>query len=121
MSRIVRKPAFCKCKNKDADQLRGDREADQRLCFCYTDSAIPLLPNIKPLAIFYGCTALFVWDQVKGPENRFSNNEAHIVNLGFTGVNIVCVFSSKQRLWVLVITATEAVLTCTHDRCLQQK
>ena len=24
---------FCICKNKDADQLRGNREADQRLCF----------------------------------------------------------------------------------------
>ena len=38
-------------KNKDADQLRGNREdqlrgyreADQRLCFRYTDSTIPLL------------------------------------------------------------------------------
>ena len=34
----MRKPAFCICENKDADQLRGDREADQRLCFRYTDS-----------------------------------------------------------------------------------
>ena len=33
----MRKPAFCICKNKDADQLRGDREADQRLCFRYID------------------------------------------------------------------------------------
>ena len=45
MSRVVRKPAFCKCENKDADQLRGNREADQRLCFCYIDSTIPLLPK----------------------------------------------------------------------------
>ena len=35
-SRVVRKPAFCICENKDADQLRGNREADQRLCFRYT-------------------------------------------------------------------------------------
>ena len=34
---------ICKGKNKDADQLRGDREADQRLCFRYLDSTIPLL------------------------------------------------------------------------------
>ena len=40
----MRKPAFCIWENKDADQLRGNREADQRLCFCYTDSTIPLLP-----------------------------------------------------------------------------
>ena len=41
---VMRKPAFCICENKDADQLRGNREADQRLFFRYTDSTIPLLP-----------------------------------------------------------------------------
>ena len=29
----MRKPAFCICEYKDADQLRGNREADQRLFF----------------------------------------------------------------------------------------
>ena len=43
----MRKPTFCICENKDADQLRGNREADQRLCFCYLDSTIPLLPKHK--------------------------------------------------------------------------
>ena len=43
LSRIVRKPDFCLGENKGADQLRGNREADQRLCFRYTDSTIPLL------------------------------------------------------------------------------
>ena len=37
------KPTFCIGENKDAaDQLRGNREADQRLCFRYKDSTIPL-------------------------------------------------------------------------------
>ena len=43
MSRLVGKPTICIGENKDADQLRGNREADQRLCFCYSDSTIPLL------------------------------------------------------------------------------
>ena len=43
MSRLMGKPTICICKNKDADQLRGNREADQRLCFRYTISTIPLL------------------------------------------------------------------------------
>ena len=30
-------------ENKDADQLRGNREADHRLCFRYSDNTIPLL------------------------------------------------------------------------------
>ena len=37
------KPTICICENKDADQLRDNREADQRLCFRYTDSTLPLL------------------------------------------------------------------------------
>ena len=41
----MRKSDFRICENKDADQLRGNREADQRLCFRYTDSTIPLLPK----------------------------------------------------------------------------
>ena len=52
----MRKPAFYICKNKDADQLRGNREADQRLCFRYTDSTIPQLPifeisSLKPSSV----------------------------------------------------------------------
>ena len=41
----MRKPTFCICENKDADQLHGNHEAAQRLCFRYTDSTIPLLPK----------------------------------------------------------------------------
>ena len=47
VSRDVRKPDFCICENKDADQLRGNREADQRLCFRYLDSTFPLLSKSK--------------------------------------------------------------------------
>ena len=43
----MRIPAFCICENKDADQLRGDREADQRLWFRYTDSATLFYLNPK--------------------------------------------------------------------------
>ena len=45
LSRVMGKPAFFICKNKDTDQLRGNREADQRPCFRYTDCIIPLLPK----------------------------------------------------------------------------
>ena len=43
MSRPVRKLTICIGENKDADQLRGDREADQRLCFRYSKSTVTLL------------------------------------------------------------------------------
>ena len=48
----MRKPDFCICENKDADQLRGNREADQRLCFRYTDSAIPLLSKSEISSLY---------------------------------------------------------------------
>ena len=43
MSHRMGKPTICIGENKDADQLRGNREADQRLCFRYKDSTTPLL------------------------------------------------------------------------------
>ena len=43
MSRPMGKPTICIGENKGADQLRGNREADQRLYFRYSDSTIPLL------------------------------------------------------------------------------
>ena len=79
MSLIMRKPVYCICENKDA----GHSEADQRLCFRYTDSTISLLlikiRNFKPPAIFCGCTARFMSDLVGNPEDRFSHIEAHII------------------------------------------
>ena len=47
MSLVMRKQAFCICENKDADQLRINCTADQRLCFRYTDSTTPLLPKYE--------------------------------------------------------------------------
>ena len=76
----MRKPAFCICENKDADQLRGNREADQRLCFRYIEynPSTSCIRNFKPLVILCGCTARFVSDLVGNPEDRFSHNEAQL-------------------------------------------
>ena len=59
------KPTICKGENKNADQLRGNREADQCLCFHYSDSTISLLlkfGNFELLALFCACTGRFVSD-----------------------------------------------------------
>ena len=45
----MRKQAICICENKGADQLRGNREADQRLCFRYTDSIVQSLYFLNPI------------------------------------------------------------------------
>ena len=75
----MRKPAFCICENKDADQLRGNREADQRLCFRYTDSTISLLPkceisSLQPSSVAVQPGLCGTWS-----ETPFSQNEAHLI------------------------------------------
>ena len=75
----MRKPAFCICENKDADQLRGNREADQRLCFRYMESTILLLFKSKISSLQPSSVARFVSDLVGNPEDRFSQNEAHLM------------------------------------------
>ena len=76
MISVMRKPVFCMCENKAADQLLGNRAADQCLCFCYIDSTTPHFfnPKYKPLAIFW-C----VLDLVGNSEDRFSRDAAHIL------------------------------------------
>ena len=58
MSPEVRKPAFCICENKDANQFRGYHEADQHLWFRYTDSTIPLLPKFEISSLQPSCVAV---------------------------------------------------------------
>ena len=72
----MRKPAFCICEIKDADHLRGHHEADQRLCFRYTDRTIPLLSKYEISSLQLSSVAVQpglcqTWD-------RFSHNKAHI-------------------------------------------
>ena len=66
----MRKPAFCICENKDADQLRGNREADQRLCFRYIASTIPLLPKYYVPPLFF---------EKAGDEKNFNYHQIHTI------------------------------------------
>ena len=80
--RDVRKPAFCICENKDADQLRGNREADQRLCFRYTDITVPLLPkyeirSLYPYSVVVQPGLCRTWS--KTPKTGCSRDEAHFI------------------------------------------
>ena len=79
MSSVMRKPAFCICENKGEDQLRGNRTADQCLCFRPTGSTILLPPKFKISSLYLMLlSVLFVSDLVGNPEVRFSYDEAHM-------------------------------------------
>ena len=93
MSRVMRKPAFCICENKDADQLRGNREADQRLCFRYTDSTIPLLPKSKISSLQPSCV-----DVQPGLCRTWSETP----KTGFLKTRLICLLSSIEQLSNLI-------------------
>ena len=64
MSGSMGKPTICIGKNKGADQLRSNCEADQRLCFRYTDSTLqPGLCRIwlEPILLVFSCTGSHVF------------------------------------------------------------
>ena len=73
----MRKPDFCICENKRADQLCSNCTADQRLCIRYSDSTTHLLLIAKISRIF-DCTCRFVSYLVGMPEDRFSRVAAHL-------------------------------------------
>ena len=77
------KPTICIGENKDADQLRGNREADQGLCFRYSDSTITLL--LKSEIFFCACAGRFVLD--------LSGN--HIV--GFPTRRLICLHVCVEK------------------------
>ena len=86
MSHCIRKLTKCLGENKGADQLRGKREADQRLCFRCTDSTILLLLKSK-ISSFCDCKGWFVSDLVR----------THIV--GFLTQRLIS-FDTAQAMYV---------------------
>ena len=83
----MRKSDFCLYENKGADQLRSNCEADQRLCFRYTDSTMPpllkFIQSFKLLACYCDCTGRFVSNMVGNLEDRFSRVAAQIAKVNF--------------------------------------
>ena len=76
---IMRKPAFCICENKVADQQR----ADQLVCVCYINSTIPQLlkfeiSNLQSSSVAHG-TARLVLDLVGNPEYVFSYDASYLL------------------------------------------
>ena len=62
------KPAFCICENKAADQLCGNRTADQHLCFRYF-----LNPKFQASSHLLWLHSPVCVDLVGNPEDRFSH------------------------------------------------
>ena len=112
MSHPMGKPTICICENKGADQLRSNCEADQRLCFRYSDSTIPPLLNsqsFKLLACFCACTGRFVSDLLGNhivgfPTRRLKYHSlAHRFFSGWTQVFVNIMWVCTMYLYLYVI------------------
>ena len=75
----MRKPAFCVCENKDADQLHGNRAADQCLCFSYKENTNPQLSTsiIQASGHLLRLYSPVCVEPDRKPQDRFSYDVAH--------------------------------------------
>ena len=84
VSRVLRKPDFCICETKGADQLCDCPAVDQSLCFPYIDTIMTLLPKSKFQAssrLLWPYRPVYINNLVRNPKNRFSCDAAHIIRL----------------------------------------
>ena len=78
----MRKPDFCICKNKGADQLHGNHADDQFLCFAMwiVQFLYFLNPKFQASSHLLYLYSPFVSDLVGNPEDMFSNEPAQTFN-----------------------------------------
>ena len=104
LSRVMIKPGFCICENKDADQLRGTAKLIS--AFIFNTRIVQSIYFLNPK--FHGSSHL-LWlyspvcvGQVKNPENRFSHNEAHLMSSWYL-MYLISTPASQVHITVKVI------------------
>ena len=83
MSLVMRKPAFCMCENKDADQLRGN------LCFRYKDSTISLLPKSETSSLYPSSVAV---------QLALCQTWSETPKTGFPTTRLICLLEKCEKL-----------------------
>ena len=119
----MRNLAFCICENKAADQLRGNREADQRLCFRYSDSTIPLLPksevsSLKPSSVVVQPALCGTWSET--PNTGFLTTRLILLSGVVTRLTQGHVRTAQTQI-SLVIRLVGSSLCFPHEESLVPK
>ena len=94
MSRHAGKPTICIGENKGADQLRSNCEADQRLCFRYSDSTIPLLLKSE-------ISSFLLFSVTVQAGLRRTCSETTLLDFRRGGSNDQCITSNKLALGLI--------------------
>ena len=120
MSRVVRKPAFCICESKDGDQLRGNREADQRLCFAIriVQSLYYLNPKFQAPCHLLWPYSLLCAGPGRKPRRQVSSQRGSNCS---RKVNSYCIEGlQSEQIWnFVVVVRTPLILSCrqTENPC----
>ena len=99
LSRLMGKPTICIGENKGADQLRSNCEADQRLCFRYSDSTFPLLLKFQASSSLVCLYSLVCVEPVRKPHCWFSHEAAHLLLRQKGTADYQCCFRFRQPLF----------------------
>ena len=97
----MKKLAFCIFKNKGADQLRGNRTADQCLCFRHIDCTISLLTKAEisslwPSYVVVQSNLCLTWSEIPKTGFLVTCDTAHMILWKLTKSIFTCGF--QQRL-----------------------
>ena len=126
------KPALSICENKAADQLHSNCAADQRLCFRYIDSTIPLLSkseisSLKPSTVVVQPGLCRIWSET--PKTGFlttrliySQGQKFLSDPGCLSlwsacsclINVVCIYRTSRNL---VATWRHSLVKMTSVLC----
>ena len=107
MSRNMGKPTICLGENKGADQLHGNREADQRLCFRYSDSTLPLLLKF---GIHMSCVIKKTVLRVSQTSIHSHRRSLEVCIIGFNKKGDCTIWVAKTK--VLISCAVTVQLIC---------
>ena len=103
MSLVMRKPDFCICENKDADQLCRNRTADQRLCFAtwIVQSLFFLNPKFQASSVFLSLHSPVCVGPCRKPRRPvFSERGSYMMSKCFTYICIYRPVMSQQPVYM---------------------
>ena len=106
-------------RNKDADQIRGNREADQCLCFRDKDCTTPLLPNSEISSLWRSSVAAqpgFCRTWSETPKTSFLTTRLNYTCLTHSSDLFVCLFyhASSQRKQNLIQLTFMKSISCLY-------
>ena len=117
------KPTICIGENKGADQLRSNCEADQRLCFRYMDSTIPLLSkskisHLQPSSVLVQLGLCQTWSET----TLFFHQVAHLVLSGGNILTLSPSSSSKSNSdWITLYSRRLSSASCSRFTALVRR